>query len=188
MSHAVVEKNPVFGITAEFVSPDDLIHAAERATEAGYTKVEAYTPFPVHGLTEAMNFEDVKVPWTIFGAGCAGLLTGFGLECWVSGIAYPHNVGGRPLISWPSFIPVIFECTVLFAGVTAFIATIAFNGLPKPHNPIFGAPNFERATQDRFFLCIESNDPQFDTEKVTEFMNSLGAANVAQVRNDEDDI
>lgn len=188
MGHAVVQKNPVFGITAEFVSPDDLIHAAEKATAEGYTKVEAYTPFPVHGLTEAMNFEDAKVPWTIFGAGIIGAATGIGLETWVSTMAYAHNVGGRPLFSWPSFIPVIFECTVLFAGVTAFISTLAFNGLPKPHNPIFGAENFERATQDRFFLCIESSDPKFDVAATTAFMNTLGAENVASVRNDEDDL
>ncbi|MFN8220071.1 MAG: DUF3341 domain-containing protein [Fimbriimonadales bacterium] len=188
MSHAVVEKNPVFGISAEFESPDDLIHAAEKATEAGYTKVEAYTPFPVHGLTEAMNFDEAKVPWMIFIAGCLGGISGFALETWVSTSAYPLNVGGRPLFSWPSFIPVIFECTVLFAGLTAFFGTLAINGLPKPHNPMFGAENFERASQDRFFLCIESHDPQFDVEETTKFMNTLGAANVSQVRNDEDDL
>lgn len=186
--HAEVVKNPVFGFVAEFDHPDDLIHAAEKVTAEGYTKVEAYSPFPVHGLTDAMEWDDAKVPWTIFAAGVAGCITGFGLESWVSAIAYPHNVGGRPLISWPSFIPVVFECTVLFAGVTAFLCTLVFNGLPRPHHPVFGAKNFERASQDRFFLCVESSDPKFDNEGTEKFLNSLGAMNVSSVRNDEDDL
>ena len=186
--HATVAKNPVFGLVAEFDAPGDLIRAAEKASQAGYTAVEAYSPFPVHGLTDAMQWDDAKVPWAIFGAGVIGCFAGFGLESWVSVVAYPHNVGGRPLLSWPSFIPVVFECTVLFAGVTAFLGTLAFNGLPRPHNPIFGAKNFDRASQDKFFLCVESSDPKFDDVETEKFLQSLGATSVSSVRNDEDDL
>lgn len=187
MIHAA-PKNPVFGLVAEFSHPDDLLHAAEEATKAGYKKVEAYSPFPVHGLTEALDWHESTVPWMIFLAGIGGGLAGFALETWVSVQAYPHNIGGRPLFSWPSFIPVIFECTVLLAGVTAVIGTLAINGLPRPHHPIFGAKNFDRASQDKFFLCIESSDEKFDVAETTKFLEGLDADNVSSVRNDEDDL
>lgn len=172
---------PLYGIIAEFESAEELLHAAKRAREAGYTQMDAYSPFPVHGLSEAIGFEDHKVPWTVFLAGVAGAIAGFSLQYYISVVDYPLNVGGRPFLSWPSFIPVTFETTVLFAAFGAFIGMLAFNGLPQPYHPVFNAPRFERASQDRFFLCIEAKDPLFDRTKTRQFLENLGARLVSEV-------
>ncbi len=172
---------PLHGIIAEFENADELIHAAKRAREAGYTKMDAYSPFPVHGLSEAIGFEDHKVPWLVFISGVIGAIAGFSLQYYVSVVDYPLNVGGRPYLSWPAFIPVTFETTVLFAAFGAFIGMLALNGLPRPHHPIFNAPRFERASQDRFFLCIEASDPQFDRVRTRHFLESAGARLVSEV-------
>lgn len=184
MSHAVAETPRVYGLLAEFVDPDDLLDAAVEVGKAGYTRAEAYTPFPVHGVSEALGFKEAKVPWIIFFGGLTGGAVGFGWQTWISAVDYPMNVGGRPMISWPHFFPVTFECTILFAAFGAVIGMLALNGLPRPHHPIFGGRNFEYATQDRFFLCIESHDPMFDPEKTREFLLGLGAASVTEVEND----
>lgn len=172
---------PLHGIIAEFRSAEELLHAARRAREAGYTQMDAYSPFPLHGLSEAIGFEDHKVPWTVFIAGVIGAIAGFSLQYYISVVDYPLNVGGRPLLSWPAFIPVTFETTVLFAAFGAFIGMLVFNGLPQPYHPIFNAPRFERASQDRFFLCIEAKDPLFDRTKTRQFLESLGASLVSEV-------
>ncbi|GIV19818.1 MAG: membrane protein [Armatimonadota bacterium] len=172
---------PLHGIIAEFESAEDLLHAAQRARQAGYTRMDAYSPFPVHGLSEAIGFEDHKVPWVVFLAGVVGAIAGFSLQYYISVVDYPINVGGRPHLSWPSFIPVTFETTVLFAAFGAFIGMLALNGLPQPYHPVFNAPRFERASQDRFFLCIEANDPQFDRVKTRHFLENLGARLVSEV-------
>ncbi|MER3473338.1 MAG: DUF3341 domain-containing protein [Armatimonadota bacterium] len=172
---------PLYGIIAEFESAEELLHAAKRAREAGYTQMDAYSPFPVHGLSEAIGFEDHKVPWTVFLAGVVGAIAGFSLQYYISVVDYPLNVGGRPFLSWPSFIPVTFETTVLFAAFGAFIGMLAFNGLPQPYHPVFNAPRFERASQDRFFLCIEAKDPLFDRTKTRQFLENLGARLVSEV-------
>jgi hypothetical protein len=172
---------PLHGIIAEFETAEQLLEAAHRARQAGYTQMDAYSPFPVHGLVEAIGFEDHKVPWTVFWAGVVGAIAGFSMQYYISVVDYPLNVGGRPLLSWPAFIPVTFETTVLFAAFGAFIGMLAFNGLPRPHHPIFNAPRFERASQDRFFLCIEATDPLFDRAKTRHFLESLGARMVSEV-------
>jgi hypothetical protein len=172
---------PLHGIIAEFESAEDLLHAAQRARQAGYTRMDAYSPFPVHGLSEAIGFEDHKVPWVVFLAGVVGAIAGFSLQYYISVVDYPINVGGRPHLSWPSFIPVTFETTVLFAAFGAFIGMLALNGLPQPYHPVFNAPRFERASQDRFFLCIEASDPQFDRVKTRHFLENLGARLVSEV-------
>lgn len=172
---------PLHGIIAEYETPDELIRAAKRAREAGYTRMDAYSPFPVHGLAEAIGFEDHKIPWTTFFAGVIGAIAGFSLQYYISVIDYPLNVGGRPFLSWPSFIPVTFETTVLFASFGAFIGMLVFNGLPQPYHPVFNAPRFERASQDRFFLCIEATDPLFDRTNTRHFLEATGARMVSEV-------
>ncbi len=174
-------KNGVFGIVAEFTTPEEVLSAARRTKEAGYEKVEAYTPFPVHGLADALGPEDHRVKWIIFWGGVAGAIGGFYMQWWVSAVAYPHNVGGKPLFSWPAFVPITFECMVLIASFAAVIGMLALSGLPRPHHPIFDAKNFDRASRDRFFLCIEADDPAFDPEEVTRFLRSLGAQDVSEV-------
>jgi hypothetical protein len=174
-------KPTLHGLVAEFNDPEDIVVAAERVTEAGYRHVDAYTPFPIHGLDEAIKFEDNRVPWTIFICGMLGCAFGYGLQCFVNMLDYPINIGGRPYQSWPSFIPVTFECTILFSAFGAVVGMLAMNGLPKPYHPIFNAPRFELASQDRFFLCIEATDPQFDREKTELFLESLHPQSVSAV-------
>ncbi len=170
-----------YAIIAEFNDPDDLLEAAEKVYSEGYRKVEAYTPFPVHGLADAIGATDNKVAWTAFAAGVLGCLGGFALEIYVLAYDYPHNIGGRPLISWPQFIPVAYELTILSAAFGAVLGMFAYNGLPRPHHPIFEAKNFDRASQDKFFISIETKDPKFDAEATDAFLRSLGADDVSLV-------
>ena len=176
------ETPTIYGISAEFSDPDDLLTAAKKTHDAGYRRMDAYTPFPVHGMDEAIGFHDTKVPWTVFIGGVAGAFSGFALEIYTAWYDYPMNVGGKPMISWPQFIPVAYELTILFAAFGAVLGMILFNGLPKPYHPIFNAPRFDLASQDRFFLCIERIDPKFDIEHTEAFLRSLGAQNVAIVQ------
>jgi hypothetical protein len=168
--HVESAKNPLYGVIAEFDSADDILEAAKRVYSEGYRKIEAYSPFPVHGLAEALGPDDNRIKWMIAGGGLIGVVGGLGLEYWVSSIAYPHNVGGKPLWSWPLFVPPAYECMILGACLTAFVGMFALNGLPRPHHPIFNAKRFELASQDRFFLCVEAEDPKFDKEEVSKFL------------------
>jgi hypothetical protein len=174
-------KEPIFGLMVEFDHPDDLVLATRKTWAAGYRKIEAYSSFPIEGLAEEMHFH-TKLPWIIFAAGIVGAITGFCLQYWVSVIDYPVNVGGRPLNSWPAWIPVTFEMTVLFAGLTAVIGMIILNGLPEPYHPVFNVPRFELASDDRFFLTIEVTDPKFDERSTSEFLNSLQPKSIHTVR------
>lgn len=180
------KRNSPFGMIAEFDDPDALVSAANAALRAGYTRMDAFTPFPVHDMPKAIGFDCAKVPWTIFAMGCVGALSGLGLQYWVSAVAYPHNIGGRPLFSWPLFIPVIFECMVLFAAIGAVFGMLMYNKLPRPHHPVFGVPNFDRATQDRFFLLVEANDPAYDEAEVKKLLESTQPLAVNAVREDEE--
>ncbi len=186
MSHYATTGPYPYGMVAEFDSPKAVTIAARKTTEHGYSKVEAYTPFPVHGLDDAIGFRQSKVQWTIFLCGVAGCLIGLSMQYWWANIDYPMNVGGRPLWSWPSNIPVTFECTILASAFGAVFGMLAYNGLPKPYHPIFEVTNFERASQDRFFLLIEAHDPQYDREATRQFMETLGALNVEELEADED--
>ncbi|MBL8047127.1 MAG: DUF3341 domain-containing protein [Chthonomonas sp.] len=186
MGHGHEPKDLLYGISAEFDHADDLMRAANRAREAGYKVMDAYTPFPIHGLDEAIGFRDSKVAYSIFFAGLAGFLGGLALTYYTSVIDYPLNIGGRPKFSWPSFFPIMYECTILLAGITAVFGCLAFNGLPRPNHPVFNANNFERASQDRFFLCIERKDEAFDKVETKKFMDSLGAIKVDFVYADEE--
>jgi len=172
---------PIHGLMAEFHSPEALLHAAERARRQGFKRMDAYTPFPIEGLAEALGVHDRRVPLIVLLGGIAGCLGGFFLQYWVAVIDYPLNVGGRPLNSWPAFIPVTFEMTILFAALSAFLGVLALNGLPMPYHPVFNVEQFELASRNRFFLCIEAGDPTFDRDGTWKFLESLGPDGVYPV-------
>jgi hypothetical protein len=179
--HTVSDLQPLYGLMAEFESPSELVDAARRTRQAGFRKFDAYSPYPIHELDEAMDLHDNRVSvFTLMGGlfGCAG---GFGLASWVSAVALPLNIGGRPLISVPMFIPITFECTILIGGLVAAISMILMNGLPQPYHPVFNVGSFSNASRNKFFLCIESNDPHFDREQTAGFLASLNPEEVAEV-------
>jgi hypothetical protein len=172
---------PIHGLMAEFHAPEALLHAAERARGQGFKRMDAYTPLPIEGLAEALGVRDRRVPLIVLLGGIAGCLGGFFLQYWVAVIDYPLNVGGRPLDSWPAFIPVAFEMTILFAALSAFLGVLALNGLPMPYHPVFNVEQFELASRNRFFLCIEADDPNFDRDATWKFLESLSPDGVYQV-------
>jgi hypothetical protein len=172
---------PVYGLLAEFDSPEELVAAGERAYADGYRRLDAYTPFPVHGLAEAIGFRTNRLPLLVLLGGIVGAGVGFFSQYYAAVIDYPINVGGRPLNSWPAFIPITFEVTILVAATTAVLGMLALNGLPQPYHPVFNAPRFALATRDRFFLCIEATDPRFDAEATRRFLEGLGAKGVTDV-------
>ena len=180
-----MSETKVYGLVAEFETTDAILRAAERSTAEGYTKHDVYSPFPIHGIEEKLNQPFTKLPWVIFTAGALGGIGAFVLQTWTSAVDYPLNIGGKPLFSWPAFIPVTFECTVLLAAFTAVAGMLLFNRLPQPYHPVFDAPNFERATIDRFFLEIQATDPRFDPVKTRVFLESLGPVRVSEVANPE---
>src|SRR5581483_4846489 len=161
------------GIMAEFASAEELLHAAQLTREAGYRDVDAYSPFPIHGMDEALALPRSPVPLIVLIGALAGTLLGFGLEYWISVIDYPILVGGKPFNSWPAFIPVAFETTILLGGLTAAISMIVINGLPMPYHPVFNVERFSLAMTDRFFLCIEARDPKFHPEETKRFLEAL---------------
>jgi hypothetical protein len=182
MSHLELSHDPeIHGAMAEFDSPEELITACERAYAEGFRKMDAYAPLPVEGLAEAIGYKRNKVAFCVLIGGICGVIGGFSLLEWISVVAYPHNVGGRPLNSWPSFIPITFECMILLSALTAMVSMFAMNGLPRPYHPVFNVPQFERASIDGFFLCIESSDPQFRTEETLDFLRGLGGKEVTLV-------
>jgi hypothetical protein len=178
---AVTNRSDIYGIAAEFLNEEQIVAAAKQVHAAGYRKVEGYSPLPVHGLAEALEFKDSRVAWIIFICGLLGCAGGFYLQYWINVVDYPLNVGGRPFDSWPQFIPVTFECTILASAFGAVIGMLALNGLPRPHHPIFGARRFALASQDRFFLCVEATDPMFDREGTAQFLRDLGPQQVCEV-------
>src|ERR1700724_485847 len=178
-------RSHIYGVVAEFPTPHELIHAVERTREAGYRRIEAYTPFPVEGLSEALALKRNNVPLITLIGGLTGGLGGFFFQLWASAIAYPVNVGGRPLNSWPAFIPVTFELTVLGAALSAVFGMLALNGLPQPYHPLFNVERFSKhATTDRFYLCIEARDKKFDLAGSARFLQSVGAHHITEVRDD----
>jgi len=170
-----------YGLMAEFDSPTAIVEATRRAYAEGYRRMDTYTPFPVEGLAEEMHFHRTGVPLIVLLGGLAGCLGGYFLQYWIAGIYWPLNIAGRPLNSWPMFIPVTFELTVLVAALSALVGMLALNGLPHPHHPVFNVPRFALASQDRFFLCIEASDPRFNRDATRDFLESLAPREVNDV-------
>ena len=166
----------LYGVMAEFASAEQLVAAVHQAREAGHERVEAYAPFPVEGLAEATGFRRNWVPAIVLAGGLAGGIGGYFMQWYSAVVSYPLNSGGKPLHSWPAFIPITFETTVLCASFAAVLGMLMLNKLPQPYHPVFNAPNFALATRDRFFLVIEANDPKFKYSEATQFMKTLEEA------------
>jgi hypothetical protein len=169
------------GLMAEFDDPGALVAAAAKARAEGYRRMDAYSPFPIEELHEAMGAHHSRLPLIVLIGGLVGCLSGFLLQYWVSTIAYPINVGGRPFNSWPAFIPVTFECTILGASLSAVLGMLALNGLPMPYHAVFNVPRFALASRNRFFLCIEAKDRKFDLDATRQFLETLGPREVSTV-------
>ena len=178
-------RSPLHGVMGEFETPEQLLAAARGARDAGYKHVDAYTPFPIEGLAHAIGFRRTLVPFITLMGGIMGGLGGFGLQYWCSAITYPMNIGGRSLNSWPAFIPVTFELTVLGASICSVVGMLALNRLPQPYHPVFSVERFAHASTDRFFLCIEARDPKFDLAETSRFLQSLHAVHVTEVKDEE---
>ena len=172
---------PLYGVMAEFDNPSDLVSAARRTYEAGYRRINGYSPYPIEELWEAIGFHHTRLPVIVLIGGIIGGLGGFFMQYYLAVIQYPINVGGKPLNSWPSFIPITFEMTILCAAFAAVFGMLALNKLPQPYHPVFNAPNFALATRDHFFLVIEANDPRYRHDEVVDFMKGLGAKDVSDV-------
>jgi len=171
----------IYGVMAEFDDPTSLVAATNRAREEGYRRMDAYSPFPIGELHHALGGHHTRLPLVVLIGGLCGCLGGYGLQYWSSVMAYPLNIGGKPLHSWPAFIPVTFECTILVAALSAVLGMLALNGLPQPYHPVFNVPRFALASRNRFFLCIEAADPKFDLEGTREFLTSLNPREVSTV-------
>lgn len=180
MSTAVVE-NSTFGLMAEFDSPQELVDAAHKTHGAGYKDIDAFSPFPIEGLADAIGFHKNYVSLVVLICGIIGGLSGYLLQYYVAVISYPTNVGGRPYHSWPSFIIVTFELTILFGGVSAAIGMLVLNGLPLPYHPVFNVPAFSKATENKFFLVVSATDPRYDAVRTREFLKGLAPRSVSEV-------
>jgi len=171
----------IYGVMAEFDSPSQLVSAARAAQAKGYRKLDAYSPFPIEELTDALHLHKNKLPLIVLAGGVIGGLTGFLMQYWIAVVYFPINIAGRPLNSWPSFIIITFELTILFASISAVLGMMALCGLPMPYHPVFNVPRFSAASRNRFFLCIESADPLFDRVKTAEFLGTLKPREVSEV-------
>jgi hypothetical protein len=171
----------IHGLMAEFENPNALVAAAYRAHFEGYRKMDAYSPFPIEELHEALGAHHTRLPLIVLIGGVLGCVGGYLLQYWANAMAYPINIGGKPFNSWPMFIPVTFECTILGASLAAVLGMLALNGLPMPHHPVFNVARFALASRNRFFLCIEARDPKFDIERTRGFLEALGPREVTTV-------
>jgi Protein of unknown function (DUF3341) len=172
---------PIYGVTAEFDNPTALVNAARAAREKGYHKLDAYSPFPIEELNDVLHLHRNKLPLIVLLGGITGGLTGYLLQYYVTVWEFPINIGGRPLHSWPAYIIITFELTVLFAAISCVLGLLALCGLPTPYHPMFNVPRFATASRNRFFLCIEASDPLFDHDKTAEFLESLEPREVSEV-------
>ena len=172
---------PVYGMMAEFDSPTALVNAAKAAREKGYRRLDAYSPFPIEELSDALHLHKNKLPLIVLLGGIVGGLSGYLLQYYVTVVYYPLNIAGRPLHSWPAYIVITFELTILFGALSAVLGLLALCGLPMPYHPVFNVPRFAQASRNRFFLCIESTDPLFDRDRTSEFLETLEPREVSEV-------
>ena len=172
---------PLYGLAAEYEHPEQVVAVSEAARQAGYTKMDAYSPHPIEGLDEALGVPPSRLGWLVLAAGIIGAIAGYGLQYFGLVIFYPLNIGGRPLNDWPAFIVITFEVTVIFSAFTAGLVMLARNGLPRPYHSIFNAPGFERASRDRYFLCIEAADARFELDATRAFLEGTPALHVTEV-------
>lgn len=175
-----MSENGIYGLAAEFESDAELLRAAAEAFARGYRKMDGFTPFPIEGLAEALG-KKTRIPLLVLLAGIVGGASAYFMQWFANVVSYPINIGGRPLHSWPAFIPITFELTILGAALTAFFLSLGLSGLPRPYHPMFNLPEFERASQDRFFLCIEAADTLFEAQATRAFLESLEPVMVAEV-------
>ncbi len=176
-----MRRDPIYGLMAEFENPTDLVRAAEKTYAEGYRKIDAYSPFPIEELADAIGFHKSGVPLVVLIGGILGCVGGYMMQYWIAAINYPINIGGRPLNSWPAFIVVTFEMTILFAGLSAVFGMLALNGLPMPYHPVFNVPRFAFATKDRFFLIIFSSDAKYDPVATRRFLESMEPHTISEV-------
>ena len=176
-----MKRERTYGIMAEFDSPTALVEAARKTHQAGYNRVDAYSPFPIEGLAEEIGFHHDEVPLVVLIGGIVGGLTGYLMQYWMSVVSYPINVGGKPAHSWPAFIVITFEMTILFAGISAVFGMLALNGLPMPYHPVFNVPRFALASKDRFFLIVFSTDPNYDPAGTRSFLEGLEPRSISEV-------
>ena len=174
-------KPPIYGLLAEYTTPEALLEAAERAHAAGFRRLDAYSPYPVEGLAEAIGFTRNAMPTIVLIGGITGAALAYAMQWFSAVVHYPINVGGKPLHSWPAFVPITFEVTILLASFAAVIGMLALNGLPMPYHPLFHVPGFAMATRNRFFLCVQADDPQFDRVETLRFLEGLGPKQVSEV-------
>jgi hypothetical protein len=176
-----MRRQPLYGLLAEFESPQELLEAAHKTRAAGYKRIDAFTPMPVEGLAQAVGFEKTRLPLVVLIGGILGGLTGFGMQWYANVLSFPLNIAGKPHNSWPAWIPITFELTILGASLFCVFGLLALNGLPAPYHPVFNVPRFALATRDRFFLLIKVRDKQFDLAKTKEFLATLHAREVSEV-------
>lgn len=179
--HIGKPRPPIYGLMAEFTTAEELLAAAKKTYDAGYRRLDAYSPYPIEGLSEAIGFHHTRLPMIVLGGGIIGCLAGFGLQYWSSVLYYPLNIGGRPLNSWPAFVPITFETTVLIAALSAVLGMLALNGLPMPYHPVFNVERFAFASRDRFFLTIEATDARFDRGATRKFLEGLTEHGVFEI-------
>lgn len=176
----MAKRDPIYGMMAEFDSAQALVDAARATREAGYKKIDAYSPFPIESLAEEIGARN-DVPLVVLIGGLIGGTTGYLMQYWISAVDYPLNIGGKPYHSWPAFIPITFEMTILFAGISALFGMLALNGLPMPYHPVFNVPRFSSASKDRFFLIVFSSDKKYDPVGVRQFLESFHPRSISEV-------
>ena len=176
-----MKRERIYGLMAEFDSPTALVEAARLTHQAGYNKMDAYSPFPIEGLAEEIGFHHDEVPLVVLIGGIVGGLTGYLMQYWMSAVDYPLNIGGKPPHSWPAFIVITFEMTILFAVISAVFGMLALNGLPMPYHPVFNVPRFSSASKDRFFLIVFSSDPKYSAASTRDFLQSLQPRSISEV-------